>query len=122
MHKLFKADLVLIILTILGALFLYFTEKITLNFAIVIFGIYVLAKIIGYIILPYDDFDKFINHLTVNSKLPFLSGFEIFKITLVGLLFIGFIFIDPSIWIIESILVVVMRGWGASFRKIGLST
>jgi hypothetical protein len=117
MHKLLKADLLLFVLTILGLLYLYYTQKISLSYSLVILSIYLLAKIIGYRILPYQNFEKFLNHLSNNSKLPFLSGFEIFKTTLVALLFFGFIFMDPAIWIIESILVVMMRIWGIAFIK-----
>lgn len=115
MHKLLKADLALITLTILGLFYLYITQQILLAYAILILSIYILSKIIGYKILPYKDFDIFLNHLIHNSKLPFLSGFEIFKTALVAFLFIGFIFIDPSIWIIESMLVIMMRIWGFTF-------
>jgi len=117
MHKLFWMDIALTLLTILGSTYLFLNDKINMNFTILIIGIYLISKIIGYFILPYENFDKFINHLSDNSKLPFLSGFEIFKTTLVTLLFIGFIFIDPSFWILESILVVVMRVWGLAFIK-----
>jgi hypothetical protein len=79
--------------------------------------LYILAKLVGYVLLPYELFDTFINHLTKTSQLSFLSGFEIFKTTLVALLFLGFIFIDPSLWIIESILIVSMRIWGLSFIR-----
>lgn len=115
MHKLLKADLALITLTILGLFYLYSTQQISFLYTVLILLIYIISKIIGYIILPYKDFDTFLNHLSSNSKLSFLSGFEIFKTALVALLFIGFIFIDPSVWIIESILVVIMRIWGLTF-------
>lgn len=116
-HKLFKADLGLVLLTIIGLLYLYYSNNISIGYSLIILSIYILAKIIGYFILPYDLFNKFITHLSENSKNSFLSGFEIFKTTLVVLLYLGFIFIDPSIWIIESILVVMMRVWGVAFIK-----
>jgi len=115
MHRLFWTDLVLTLVTILGSSYLYLNHKISLEFAIVIVLIYITSKIIGYFILPYNSFEKFIDFLTQSSKLNYLSGFEIFKTTLVVLLFIGFIFIDPLIWILESILVVTMRIWGKAY-------
>jgi len=117
MHKLFLTDLALTLLTISGSSYLYFNDKISLAWALLITGIYILSKILGYFILPYEPFDKFINHLSDNSELSILSGFEIFKTTLVAILFIGFVFIDPLIWILESILVVMMRVWGLAFTK-----
>ena len=116
-HKLFKADLSLVLLTIVGLLYLYNSDTISLQYSLLIFSIYITSKIVGYILLPYNLFDEFITHLSKTSKLYFLSGFEIFKTSLVALLFLGFIFIDPAIWIIESILVVMMRVWGIAFIK-----
>jgi len=116
-HKLFKADLALVLLTIVGLLYLYSSNIISVQYALLILGIYIASKIIGYTLLPYELFDKFITYLSESSKLSFLSGFEIFKTSLVALLFLGFIFIDPAIWIIESILVVIMRVWGIAFVK-----
>lgn len=115
MHKLFWTDFFLILLTLTGLLYLYTTNQITFYYALIIFLIYTTSKIIGFFLLPYSKFEEFIKHLSKNSKLSYLSGFEIFKTILVGLLFIGFIFIDPSVWIIESILVVAMRVWGISY-------
>jgi len=117
MHKLFLTDLALTLLTILGSSYLFLNDKISFELALLITGIYIISKIIGYFILPYEPFNKFITHLSNNSKLSILSGFEIFKTTLVALLFIGFVFIDPLIWILESILVVAMRIWGLAFIK-----
>lgn len=117
MHKLFWTDLALTLLTISGSTYLFLNGAITLPFAILITTIYITSKLIGYFILPYKDFDKFINHLTKHSKLSTLSGFEIFKTTLVAILFIGFLFINPLIWILESILVIAMRIWGLAFIK-----
>jgi len=116
-HKLFKVDLALILLTFLGLLYLYSNQKVSLIYALTILIIYISSKIIGYILLPYNLFDIFINNLTKSSKVSILSGFEVFKTSLVILLFLGFIFIDPAIWIIESILVVMMRIWGIAFIK-----
>jgi len=115
MHKLLKADIFLIVLTILGILYLYMNAKISIEYAIFILFIYLFSKIIAYLILPYSKFEIFLNYLTETSKLPFLSGFEIFKIVLVVLLFLGFIFINPLIWVIESILVITMRIWGLAY-------
>lgn len=115
MHKLFLTDISLTFLTILGSSYLYLNDKISILFALTITLIYIISKVISYFILPYNSFDKFINHLSSNSKLSILSGFEIFKTTLVSLLFLGFVFIDPIIWVIESILVVSMRIWGLAF-------
>ena len=117
MHKLFWTDLALTLLTIAGSTYLFLNNTITLSLAILITTIYIASKFIGYFILSYKDFDKFINHLIEDSKLSILSGFEIFKTILVTILFIGFIFINPLIWILESILVVAMRVWGLSFIK-----
>ena len=117
MHKLFWADISLIFLTIIGCAYLYINNYLSLPYAMAITSIYVFSKIIGYIILPYDKFETFINFLTDSSKIGKLSGFEIFKTTLVGLLFIGFVFINPAVWIIESILVIMMRIWGNFFIK-----
>jgi len=116
-HKLFKTDLGLILLTIIGLFYLYTNHSISLTYSILILAIYIASKIIGYLLLSYTLFDEFITHLVNSSKLSFLSGFEIFKISLVALLFLGFIFIDPNIWIIESILVIMMRIWGITFIK-----
>lgn len=117
MHKLFLTDIALTLLTILGSSYLYLNDKVSMLFALIITLIYLSSKIIGYFILPYSSFNTFINHLSNNSKLSMLSGFEIFKTTLVALLFLGFIFIDPLIWVIESVLVVTMRVWGLAFIK-----
>ncbi|HIP13801.1 MAG TPA: hypothetical protein EYG73_13920 [Arcobacter sp.] len=114
-HKLLKADIALVILTLIGVTYLYLSNDISLTFAVILLSIYILAKIIGYKILKYNNFDIFITHLTNESKLSVISGFEIFKTLLVALLFLGFIFIDPKIWIIESILVIGMRIWGYSY-------
>jgi hypothetical protein len=113
---------VLILLTLVGITYLYFfAHNISLTYAVFLIGIYLFAKIIGYILLPYSKFKIFLAHLIHHSKLPVLSGFEIFKTTLVALLFFGFVFIDPAIWIIESVLVVAMRIWGIAFIK-GMDT
>ena len=117
MHKLFWTDCVLVFLTLCGVSYLYSAESISFIYASTILGTYLLAKILGYLILPYAKFEIFIQHLINTSKLKNLSGFEIFKTSLVTLLFLGFIFINPAIWIIESILVVVMRIWGIAFIK-----
>jgi len=118
MHTLFWTDLMLTLLTFTGSYYLYSSGKITIAYALIISAIYISSKIIGYIILPYSKFEIFIGHLSSHSKLSFLSGFEIFKTTLVAILYLGFIFIDPFIWILESVLVVVMRIWGLSFTKV----
>jgi len=119
MHKLFKADLALISLTLVGLSYLTFQDRISLGYALTLLLIYLSAKIIGYFILPYTDFDTFITYLTESSRLSGfpLSGFELFKTTLVALLFIGFVLIDPAFWIIESALVVMMRIWGVFYLK-----
>lgn len=117
MHKLFWTDLVLVLLTISGSTYLFLNNKIDFQLAILITFIYISSKIIGYFILPYKPFNKFINHLRDDSKVSILSGFEIFKTTLVALLFIGFIFINPTIWILESVLVITMRIWGLAYIK-----
>jgi len=117
MHTLFWTDLMLTLLTFTGSCYLYSSGKITISYALIISVIYISSKIIGYIILPYSKFEIFIEHLSSHSKLSFLSGFEIFKTTLVAILYFGFIFIDPFIWILESVLVVAMRIWGLSFTK-----
>lgn len=117
MHKLFWTDLALTLLTISGSSYLFLSNKISFELALFITGIYIASKVIGYFILPYEPFNKFINHVSEHSKLSTLSGFEIFKTTLVAILFIGFLFIDPLIWILESILVVAMRIWGLAFIK-----
>jgi len=117
MHKLFWTDLALTILTISGSSYLFLSNKINFELALLITGIYITSKVIGYFILPYVLFERFINHLSKHSKLSTLSGFEIFKTTLVAILFIGFLFIDPLIWILESILVIAMRVWGLAFIK-----
>jgi len=117
MHKLFWTDIILILLTILGAYYLYNSEQITLTYALILSGIYITSKLIGYFIQPYSEFETFIEHLSTHSKLRILSGFEIFKTMLVILLFIGFIFLDPAIWIIESILVITMRFWSITFTR-----
>ncbi len=116
-HKLFWVDIALVGLTFLGCAYLYLINQVNLPYAIIIATIYLVSKCIGYIILPYKKFDIFINDLIYHSKVGRISGFEIFKTTLVSLLFIGFIFIDPAIWIIESILVVTMRVWGYYFTR-----
>jgi hypothetical protein len=117
MNKLFLTDVLLVLITILGSLYLYLIDKISITYAIFIIIFYLLSKIIGYIILPYKNFEQFLNFLIDNSKYKYLSGFEIFKSSLILLLFIGFIFFDPSYWIIESILVVLMRIWGIGYLK-----
>jgi hypothetical protein len=117
MHKLLLTDILLVLLTILGSTYLYINQTVSLTYAIGLVMIYILAKFIGYMLLPYNQFEIFINHLADESKLNFLSGFEIFKTTLVTLLFIGFIFLNPAIWILESILIVMMRVWGIAFIK-----
>ena len=117
MHKFFKIDFFLILLTMIGLYYLFTIKTIEINFAVLIFVIYVLSKVVGYLILPYEKFDIFINHLSKESKLSFLSGFKIFKTILVILLYLGFIFLNPTIWIIESILVVAMRIWGLTYIK-----
>ena len=118
MHKLLWADISLVGLTIGGLFYLYTYGKISLLYAVIILGIYMFSKILGYYILPYEKFETFIQHLIQTSKFKYTSGFEIFKTILVVLLFIGFIFINPAIWIIESILVVVMRVWGKLYNDI----
>ena len=119
MHKLFKADLALITLTLTGLSYLMFQDRISLSYALTLLLIYLSAKVIGYIILPYTNFNTFITHLSESSRLSGfpLSGFELFKTTLVALLFVGFVLIDPSFWIIESVLVVMMRVWGVFYLK-----
>jgi len=117
MSKLLKIDLVLITLTILGLIYLYSKNSISYKYAFFILSIYIFAKVAGYIILPYNKFEEFIKFLTETSKISNTSGFEIFKITLVILLYLGFVFLDPAIWIIESILVVMMRIWGVYYQK-----
>ena len=117
MKKYFLIDFFLILLTTIGLYYLFTTKTIGINLAILILVIYVLSKVVGYLILPYEKFDIFINHLSKESKLSFLSGFEIFKTILVILLYLGFVFLNPTIWIIESILVVTMRIWGLAYIK-----
>jgi hypothetical protein len=115
MHPLLKADILLVIATIIGTVFLVLSNTISPVYGTTIVLIYFLAKIIGYLILPYRQFAPFLSHLIETSKLPILSGFEIFKTALVTLLFLGFLFIDPAIWLIESLLVVIMRIWGKAY-------
>ena len=112
MNKLFIIDVVLILLTLFGGLYINTLEQYSSVFLVMVFLIYILSKIIGYFILPYEDFQKFINQLTEFSKVGKISGFEIFKGALVLLLYIGFLTLHPGIWIIESVLVVLMRVWG----------
>jgi hypothetical protein len=114
-HKLFKVDITLITATLLGMLYLYYTQQVSIMLGITIVLIYIMAKIVGYMILPYPQFETFLNALSEKSTLTYLSGYEIFKTSLVVLLFIGYIFIDPTIWILESILVVMMRVWGYDY-------
>ena len=116
-HKLFKADIFLVFITIAGLFYLYYSNKISVYYAIAIFAIYLLSKIIGYLILPYNKFEIFLNFLIDTSKVGKFSGFEIFKTTLVVLLYFGFLFLNPTIWIIESTLVIMMRVWGVYFIK-----
>ncbi len=117
MHKLFFIDLVLVFFTLCGTFYLYFYSNYSMLFLALIFTSYVISKMIAYKILPYDKFDKFINHLTMESKINSISGFELFKSVLVILLFIGFLFINPMFWFFESILVVIMRIWGYYYTK-----
>ena len=116
-HKLFWVDIFLVILTGLGLTYLYLTNQISSIYSLIILFIYITSKAIGYAILPYNKFEQFINFLNKTSKISNISGFEIFKTTLVALLYLGFIFINPSIWIIESIVVVMMRIWGVFYIK-----
>lgn len=115
MHKLFYIDLLLVMLTILGVAFLYEGNTYPLNLLIMTFASYVFSKIFGYFLLPYRQFEEFINDLTNHSKVYNISGYEIFKSTLVVLLYLGFLFLHPAVWIIESILVIVMRLWGKMY-------
>jgi len=115
MHKLFKADIFLVFLTLIGLTYLFYSNLITSSCLLVVFLVYLSSKIIGYIILPYDKFNLFIDHLSTESHYYRFSGFEIFKGILVLLLYLGFVFIDPRIWIIESILVIFMRIWGLHY-------
>ena len=114
MHKLFITDILLILASVAGSFYLLLNSSHSSLFLFLILGLYILAKFIGFLILKYDDFDLFINHLIDTSKIDNfkLSGFEIFKTMLVVLLFLGFIFIDPFFWIVEAILVIMMRVWG----------
>ena len=116
-RKLFLTDIALTLLTLLGNIYLYTSDTISLPYAAFIAGLYILAKITGYIILPYEKFDIFLTHLITTSSATPLSGFEIFKTTLVALLYLGFLFIDPAFWVLESILVVMMRVWGYFFVR-----
>jgi len=116
-NKLFKADLILILATVFALIYLYSNHKISFYNATFILLFYICSKIIAYMILPYAKFEIFLNHLVNTSKLSYFSGFEIFKGILIALLYFGFIAIEPSFWIIESILVVSMRIWGKSFIK-----
>lgn len=114
-RKLFLTDIALTLLTLIGSTYLYTSGTISLPYATFIAGLYILAKITGYIILPYEKFDIFLTNLITTSAATPLSGFEIFKTTLVALLFLGFLFVDPAFWILESILVVMMRVWGKKY-------
>jgi hypothetical protein len=111
MSKLLLNDLLLITITFMGIAYLYLTHSIDLNYGILLGVVYLFAKGFGYIILPYRQFEKFLDHLITHSKLPVLSGFEIFKTTLVALLFFGFLFIDPAFWLIESLLLIMIHIW-----------
>ena len=115
MPKLLKIDIVLVTLTTLGLVYLYSKNDITLGYALIVLCVYILSKILGYTILPYDKFDIFLQFLTNSSKVGLFSGFEIFKTTLVILLYLGFLFVSPIFWIVESVLVVIMRVWGSFF-------
>lgn len=117
MHKIFYIDLGLVVLTFTGTTYLFFYSSFSALFLMSVFLIYIVSKIVGYLILPYNKFDIFISSLTDESKVGLLSGFELFKTTLVFLLFMGFLFIHPIFWIFESILVVMMRIWGLMFIK-----
>ena len=117
MNKLLKIDILLVFLTFIGLCYLYYNNKITLVYAFFILLFYIISKVIGYLILPYYNFSIFLNFLTQSSKIGMFSGFEIFKFILVLLLYIGFIFINPFFWIVESMLVISMRIWGYYFIK-----
>ena len=115
MHKLFITDIILVFITFLGGVYLYNTTAYTVNYLNFILVLYVFAKTMGYVILPYPLFQKFIDKLTENSKAGYLSGYEIFKGSLVFLLYVGALFLHPGVWVIESILVVIMRVWGKMY-------
>lgn len=116
-RKLFWTDVALVLLTLVGCAYLYISGTIGLPYASFIAGFYILGKITGYFVLPYEKFDRFLTHLISTSAASPLSGFEIFKTTLVALLYLGFLFINPAFWVLESILVVIMRVWGFFFVK-----
>ncbi len=67
MPKLLKIDISLVVLTMLGLIYLYSKNSISLSYALVILFIYVLSKILGYIILPYEKFNIFLQFLTKSS-------------------------------------------------------
>ena len=115
MPKLFIADTLLLALTFIGGLYLQSLAIYSNEFLIFIFGLYLLSKIVGYFILPYADFQIFVDELTNSSKIGKFSGYEIFKSSLVALLFICALLLHPGIWIAESILVVLMRVWGRAY-------
>jgi len=117
LHKLLLTDILLVILTIIGTSYLWLNSTTPKTLLLVILISYIISKIVGYWILPYDKFELFINNLKINSKLKKFSGFELFKTSLVILLFIGFIFFNPIFWFFESILVIMMRIWGFTFIK-----
>lgn len=122
--NLFLTDIALVGLTAVGCLAHYFLWDTPRSILLTVFLIYCASKVIGYLIQDYDGFDAFIAVLKNESKIGLpLSGFEIFKSTLVFVLYLGFLFIDPFVWIIESILVIVMRIWVRMYhakRKNGL--
>ena len=117
MRKLFIADLLLILATFVGGVYLANASQYQNLSLLYIFMFYVLSKIIGYAILPYSQFQKFIHDLTKSSTVNKISGYEIFKSALVFLLFVGSLFIDPKIWIIESVLVILMRVWARMYVR-----
>lgn len=114
-HPLFIADIVLIVLTIVGAWVAYYYFSANPRLLIATCALYVSSKIIGFIVCPYVKFAKFIEVLTLSSQSASLSGFSLFKSLLIGMLFLGYVFISPVFWIVESVLVVAMRVWARQF-------
>ncbi len=78
---------------------------------ILVFLVYLGAKVIGYAIADYSTFARFIQDQVRRSRRGAISGFALFKATLVFLLLAGFLFVHPTFWLVESVLVVVMRIW-----------
>jgi hypothetical protein len=117
MTKLFLADILLVALTFVGGLYLHTLELYSDSLLIFIFIFYTLSKVIAYLLVPYSQFQVFITFLTTSSKGSYLSGYEIFKSSLVILLYISSLFLHPAIWIAESILVVLMRVWAKMYIK-----